>query len=36
MTASITLVLFDMEGVLSHYDRAARVDRLAAISGQDA
>ncbi|CAE6729050.1 hypothetical protein R69658_01728 [Paraburkholderia aspalathi] len=34
MTASITLVLFDMEGVLSHYDRSARVDRLAAISGQ--
>jgi HAD superfamily hydrolase (TIGR01509 family) len=34
MTESITLVLFDMEGVLSHYDRSARVDRLAAISGQ--
>lgn len=34
MTASITLVLFDMEGVLSHYDRSARVDRLAAISGR--
>ena len=33
MTASITLVLFDMEGVLSHYDRAARVDRLAARAG---
>lgn len=33
MTASITLVLFDMEGVLSRYDRAARVDCLAAISG---
>lgn len=36
MTASITLVLFDMEGVLSHYDRAARVDRLAAITGRTA
>jgi putative hydrolase of the HAD superfamily len=36
MTASITLVLFDMEGVLSHYDRAARVDCLAAISGRTA
>jgi glucose-1-phosphatase len=34
MTASIRLVLFDMEGVLTHYDRAARVDRLATISGQ--
>ncbi len=34
MTASITLVLFDMEGVLSHYDRAARVIHLAAVSGQ--
>ncbi len=34
MTASITLVLFDMEGVLSHYDRSARVDHLSAVSGQ--
>ena len=34
MTAPITLVLFDMEGVLSHYDRSARVDHLAATSGQ--
>ncbi|CAE6803562.1 HAD-IA family hydrolase [Paraburkholderia domus] len=34
MTAPITLVLFDMEGVLSHYDRSARVERLAAISGR--
>lgn len=34
MTAAIALVLFDMEGVLSHYDRAARVERLAATSGQ--
>jgi FMN phosphatase YigB (HAD superfamily) len=34
MTASITLVLFDMEGVLSHYDRSARVSHLAAVSGQ--
>jgi putative hydrolase of the HAD superfamily len=33
MTASITLVLFDMEGVLTHYDRAARVDHLAATAG---
>jgi glucose-1-phosphatase len=35
-TPSIALVLFDMEGVLSRYDRAARVDRLAAITGQPA
>jgi putative hydrolase of the HAD superfamily len=34
MTASTTLVLFDMEGVLSHYDRSARVDHLSAVSGQ--
>jgi putative hydrolase of the HAD superfamily len=36
MTAFITLVLFDMEGVLSHYDRAARVAHLAATTGQSA
>lgn len=36
MTASITLVLFDMEGVLSHYDRAARVEHLVATTGQTA
>jgi glucose-1-phosphatase len=34
MASSITLVLFDMEGVLSHYDRSARVERLSAVSGQ--
>lgn len=34
MTTPITLVLFDMEGVLSHYDRAARVAHLAATTGQ--
>ncbi|WP_345816353.1 HAD family phosphatase [Paraburkholderia sp. PREW-6R] len=34
MTSSIALVLFDMEGVLSHYDRAARVNALAALTGQ--
>jgi glucose-1-phosphatase len=34
MSAAITLVLFDMEGVLSHYDRAARAARLAEISGR--
>lgn len=34
MTPSISLVLFDMEGVLSHYDRAARVGYLSALSGQ--
>lgn len=34
MTASIALVLFDMEGVLTHYDRAARVAHLASVSGQ--
>jgi putative hydrolase of the HAD superfamily len=36
MTTAITLVLFDMEGVLSHYDRAARVAHLSAVSGQSA
>lgn len=34
MTASPALVLFDMEGVLSHYDRAARVTHLSTVSGQ--
>jgi HAD superfamily hydrolase (TIGR01509 family) len=34
MTPPITLVLFDMEGVLSHYDRAARVSRLSVITGR--
>lgn len=34
MTACPALVLFDMEGVLSHYDRAARVNHLSAVSGQ--
>ncbi|SAL33310.1 hydrolase [Caballeronia udeis] len=34
MTASPALVLFDMEGVLSHYDRSARVEHLSAVSGQ--
>ncbi|WP_250516933.1 HAD family phosphatase [Caballeronia sp. INDeC2] len=34
MTAPISLVLFDMEGVLSHYDRAVRVDHLAALCGK--
>jgi len=27
MTASIALILFDMDDVLSHYDRAARIHR---------
>lgn len=36
MSTSITLVLFDMEGVLSHYDRAARVDHLATSTGRSA
>lgn len=31
--AAIDLVLFDMEGVLSHYDREARAARLAALTG---
>ncbi|SIT49217.1 Haloacid dehalogenase superfamily protein, subfamily IA, variant 3 with third motif having DD or ED [Paraburkholderia piptadeniae] len=34
MTSSIKLVLFDMEGVLSHYDRAARTDRMSSITGK--
>jgi glucose-1-phosphatase len=33
MTSPIALVLFDMEGVLSHYDRNARVERLTALTG---
>jgi putative hydrolase of the HAD superfamily len=33
MNAPVTLLLFDLEGVLSHYDRAARAERLAAITG---
>ncbi|WP_224080107.1 HAD family hydrolase [Cupriavidus laharis] len=36
MTAPITLVLFDMEGVLTHYDRAARADHLAETTGRSA
>ncbi|RKP49604.1 HAD family hydrolase [Pararobbsia silviterrae] len=36
MTGAIKRVLFDMEGVLSDYDRAVRVDRMAALSGQPA
>ncbi|MDR3095777.1 MAG: HAD family phosphatase [Paraburkholderia sp.] len=31
--AAIHVVLFDMEGVLSHYDREARAERLAALTG---
>jgi HAD superfamily hydrolase (TIGR01509 family) len=34
MTAAISLVLFDMDDVLSHYDRSARVIHLSALSGQ--
>ncbi|CAB3802287.1 hypothetical protein LMG28688_05534 [Paraburkholderia caffeinitolerans] len=34
MTAAVIhVVLFDMEGVLSHYDREARAVRLAALTG---
>jgi putative hydrolase of the HAD superfamily len=33
MNAPVTLLLFDLEGVLSHYDRGARAERLAAITG---
>ncbi|WP_118183446.1 HAD family hydrolase [Paraburkholderia phosphatilytica] len=33
MTSPIALVLFDMEGVLSHYDRGARTGRLSALTG---
>ncbi|WP_233805474.1 HAD-IA family hydrolase [Paraburkholderia sp. HP33-1] len=33
MSEPVTLLLFDLEGVLSHYDRAARAERLAAITG---
>jgi glucose-1-phosphatase len=33
MNDSISLVLFDMEGVLTHYDRDARVAHLAASTG---
>src|SRR6516225_10216243 len=34
MTSSIKLVLFDMEGVLSHYDRSARTDRMSQLTGK--
>ena len=34
--ASIALVLFDLDGVLCRYDRAARVEHLAASTGQSA
>ncbi|MGU7772105.1 HAD family hydrolase [Burkholderia sp. MR1-5-21] len=34
MSLPIAWVLFDMEGVLTHYDRAARVARLAALTGR--
>ncbi|MFL9950479.1 HAD family phosphatase [Paraburkholderia agricolaris] len=33
MTALISLVLFDMDDVLSYYDRSARVDHFSALSG---
>jgi putative hydrolase of the HAD superfamily len=33
MASAITLVLFDMEGVLTHYDRDARTVHLAALTG---
>ncbi|MBT2300876.1 HAD family phosphatase [Variovorax paradoxus] len=33
---SITLVLFDLDGVLCDYDRSARVAHLAALTGQGA
>ncbi|KVG39355.1 HAD family hydrolase [Burkholderia ubonensis] len=34
MSVPIEWVLFDMEGVLTHYDRAARVARLSALTGR--
>ncbi|MBK3839988.1 HAD family phosphatase [Paraburkholderia sp. SEWSISQ10-3 4] len=34
MTALISLVLFDMDDVLSHYDRSARVHHLSVVSGR--
>jgi glucose-1-phosphatase len=33
MSATLSLVLFDMEGVLTHYDRDARTAHLAASTG---
>lgn len=33
MTSAITVVLFDMEGVLTHYDRNVRTEHLAALTG---
>jgi glucose-1-phosphatase len=33
MASAIRAVLFDMEGVLTHYDRNARTERLAALTG---
>lgn len=34
MTSSLKLVLFDMEEVLSRYDRATRIARLSHITGK--
>ena len=36
MSSRFSLVLFDMEGVLTHYDRTARVVHLSAATGCDA
>ncbi|MGJ7509300.1 HAD family hydrolase [Variovorax sp. GT1P44] len=36
MGAAISLVLFDLDGVLCHYDRAARVEHLAASTHRSA
>jgi glucose-1-phosphatase len=33
MASAISVVLFDMEGVLTHYDRNARTEHLAALTG---
>jgi glucose-1-phosphatase len=33
MASAISVVLFDMEGVLTHYDRNVRTERLAALTG---
>jgi hypothetical protein len=36
MTDHISLVLFDLDDVLCHYDRSARIAHIAAVVGRDA
>lgn len=36
MTPPLSLILFDLDDVLCHYDRAARIAHIAAVVGRDA